>query len=224
MYTKISESSFFKGINPGEVAHILNFVHHQIKSYEPESIIAYSGEECDKLYILIEGSIRGEVVDYSGKVIKIEDVFAPDTFAEAFLFADDNKLLVNIVANINTKILIIYKSELLKLFNSNSKILENYLNIVSNRFVTVTRKMKFLSLKTIKGKLAFYFLQLANKKKSRKIILDKTQHELAEYFGITRPSLTRSIRDLNNEGIIKAHGKTIEILEINEIKRQVMND
>ena len=224
MYSKISESPIFKGINAGEVAHILNFIHHQIKTYESESIIAYSGDECDKLYILIEGSIRGEVVDYNGKVIKIEDVFAPDTFAEAFLFADDNKLLVNIVANDETKILIIYKSDLFKLFNSNSKILENYLGIVSNRFVTVTKKLKFLSLKTIKGKLAFYFLQIANKKKSKTIILDKTQQELADYFGITRPSLTRSIRELNNEGLIKARGKKIEILEINEMKRQLIND
>ena len=224
MYTKISESSIFNGINPGEVVHILNFVHHQIKSYESESIIAFSGDKCDKLYVLLEGSIRGEVVDYSGKVIKIEDVFAPNTFAEAFLFADDNELLVNIVANVDTKILIIYKNDLFKLFKSNTKILENYLNIVSNRFVTVTRKLKFLSLKTIKGKLAFYFLQIANKKKSKTIILDKTQQELADYFGITRPSLTRSIRELNNEGLIKASGKTIKILEMNEMKRQLVND
>ena len=224
MYTKISESPIFKGINPGEIAHILNFIHHQIKSYQPEEMIAYSGDECNKLYVLIEGSIRGEVVDYSGKVIKIEDVVAPDTFAEAFLFADDNKLLVNIVANIDTKILIIYKNDLLKLFNSNTKILENYLKIVSNRFVTVTGKLKFLSLKTIKGKLAFYFMQISNKQKNKTIILDKTQQQLADYFGITRPSLTRSIRELNNEGLIKASGKTIEILEMNEMKRWLVND
>jgi len=224
MYTKISESPIFKGINPGEIAHILNFIHHQIKSFESEEIIAYSGDECNKLYILIEGSIRGEVVDYNGKVIKIEDVFAPNTFAEAFLFADDNKLLVNIVANVETQILIIYKNDLFKLFSSNTKILENYLEIVSNRFVTVTRKLKFLSLKTIKGKLAFYFLQIANKKKSKTFALDKTQHELAEYFGITRPSLTRSIRELNNEGLIKASGKTIEILEMDEMKKHLSND
>ncbi len=187
-------------------------------------MIAYSGDECNKLYVLIEGSIRGEVVDYSGKVIKIEDVVAPDTFAEAFLFADDNKLLVNIVANIDTKILIIFKNDLLKLFNSNTKILENYLKIVSNRFVTVTGKLKFLSLKTIKGKLAFYFMQISNKQKNKTIILDKTQQQLADYFGITRPSLTRSIRELNNEGLIKASGKTIEILEMNEMKRWLVND
>jgi len=57
MYTKISESPIFKGINLGEAAYILNLVHYQIKTYEPETIIAYSGDECINLYILIEGSV-----------------------------------------------------------------------------------------------------------------------------------------------------------------------
>lgn len=211
MYSKFSESPLFDGINSGDIAEIISMTHHQIKIYEPESIIAYSGDECKNLYIIIEGSVRGEVVDYSGKIIKIEDINAPDTFAEAFLFASRNILLVNIIANIKTKLLIICKEDLLNLFQSNKKILENFLNITSDKFVTVTKKLKFLSLKTIKGKLAQYFLQLAKENNSNIINLKQSQHELAEYFGITRPSLARSIRELNNEGYIKVRGRRIEI-------------
>ena len=216
MYSKISESPIFRGINAGEVAHILNLVHHQIKTYEPETVIAYSGDECKNLYILIEGSVRGEAVDLKGKIIKIEDINAPDTFAEAFLFADENNLLVNIVTNTKTKILIIYKNDLLQLFKSNKKILENYLNIISNKFVIVTKKLKFLSLKTIKGKLANYILSLERKNKGKQqFLIDKTQDQLAEYFGVTRPSLARTIRKMKDEGLIEIHRKEIKILDKN---------
>ena len=213
MYSKISETPIFKGINAGEAAHILNLVHHQIKTYEPETVIAYSGDECKNLYILIEGSVRGEVVDFKGKVIKIEDINAPDTFAEAFLFADENNLLVNIVTNTKSKILIIYKNDLLQLFKSNKKILENYLNITSNRFVLITKKLKFLSLKAIKGKLANYFLNLERKNKGKQeLLLDKTQEQLAEYFGVTRPSLARTIGEMKDEGLIEVRRKKIKII------------
>ncbi|MCK4664040.1 MAG: Crp/Fnr family transcriptional regulator [Bacteroidales bacterium] len=218
MYSKISETPIFKGINPGEIVHILNFVHHQIRTYKLETIIAYSGDECKNLYILIDGSVRGEVVDFNGKIIKIEDIYAPDTFAEAFLFASENNLLVNIVANTKTKILIIHKDDLIKLFQSNKKILENYLNIISNRFVLVTKKLKFLSLKTIKGKLANYILSLERKNKGKQqFLMDKTQEQLAEYFGITRPSLARTIGEMKNEGLIEINRKEIKILNKNRL-------
>ena len=218
MYSKISETPIFKGINHGEAVHILNLVHHQIKTYEPETVIAYSGDESKNLFILIEGSVRGEAVDFKGKVIKIEDIYAPDTFAEAFLFADENNLLVNIVANTKTKILIIYKNDLLQLFKSNKKILENYLNITSNRFVLVTKKLKFLSLKTIKGKLANYILSMERKNKGKQqFLLEITQEQLAEYFGVTRPSLARTIGEMKDEGLIEITRKEIKILDRNSL-------
>jgi len=221
MYSKISETPIFKGINPSHIIHILNITHHQIKTFEPEEIVAYSGDECNRLYILIEGSIRGEAIDYNERIIKIEDVFAPDTFAEAFLFADQNKLLINIVANTKTKILIIHKEDLLGLFQSNKKILENYLNIVSNRFVLVTKKLKFLSLRTIKAKLASHFIELSKKSKNNTIFLRKTQAELADYFGVTRPSLARTIKEMKDDGIIEVPGKMIKIINFNKLKNLI---
>ncbi len=222
MYSKISETPICKGINAGEVAHILNLVHHQIKTYEPETVIAYSGDECINLYILIEGSVRGEAVGLKGKIIKIEDINAPDTFAEAFLFADENNLLVNIVTNTKTKILIIYKNDLLQLFKSNKKILENYLNITSNRFVLITKKLKLLSLKTIKGKLANYILGLERKNEGKQhFLIDKTQEKLAEYFGVTRPSLARALGEMKDEGLIEITRKEIKILNRNSLVRML---
>ncbi len=223
MYLKLTKSPFFRGLNEREIEHILSTTHHQIKKYEPENILAQSGDDCKNLYILIEGSVRGEAVDFSGKTIKIEDINAPDTFAEAFLFADENKLLVNIVANLKSTVLIIYKNDLLKLFQINTKVLENFLNITSCRFVLVTKKLKFLSQKTIKGKLANYLLSFAEKNKgSLSFRLDKTQQQLADYFGITRPSLARTLGELKDENIISVNKKEITIIDIQKIRDLLM--
>lgn len=220
MYSVLTKSRFFKGLSEGEIAHLLNLTHHQIKTYKPEELIAYSGDKCNKLYLLAEGSIRGEAVDFSGKTIKIEDVDAPDTFAEAFLFADENTLLVNIVANVNSKVLIIFKEDLLTLFQKNTKILENFLNITSNRFILVTKKLKFLSQKTIKGKLANYILSLSKKNKGNLTFkIDKTQEQLADYFGITRPSLARTLGEMKDTKLIRLNKKELTILDINAIKK-----
>lgn len=214
MYSEISKIPIFKGFKHSEIIHLLSKIHYQIRSYEPENIIAYTNDRCENLYLLLEGSIRGEMFNYSGKNIVVSEIQAPDTFAEAFLFADKNKLLINIIANINTKVLVIYKDDFLKLLNENRRILDNYLNITSNRFVIVAEKVKFLMIKTVKGKLANYILDQEKENKSETSFkLGKTHKELAALFGITRPALTRNLLNLKNDGIIEINKKEITIIE-----------
>ena len=95
---------------------------------------------------------------------------------------------------------------------SNDKILVNFLDMISNRTQFLSEKIKFLNFKTIKGKLAYYILQKAGKERSS-VILDLTQNDLADFFGVARPSVARALGDLEEEGYIEAHNKNIKILD-----------
>ena len=153
------------------------------------------------------------MISYNEKNIVISEIHAPDTFSEAFLFADNNKLLINIIADTDVKILVIYKEDFFKLLNKNRKILDNFLNITSNRFVIVTKKVKLLMIKTIKGKLANYILDLEKENKGNPgFKLGKTHKQLANLFGITRPALTRNLIKLKNDGLIEIENKKIKII------------
>lgn len=214
MFTEIANTPIFKGFKTSEIIHILDTIHHQVHSYEAEDTIAYCGEKCEKLHLILEGNVRGEMINYSGKSIIVSEIHAPDTFAEDFLFADKNKLLVNIIANTKTKILVIYKADLLKLLHSNQKFMVNYLNITSNRFVVVTEKVKFLMIKTVKEKLANYLLDLEKENEGKtKFRLGKTHEELAALFGIRRPVLTRNLLQLKKDSIIEIKNKEIKIID-----------
>ena len=214
MYAEISKTPVFKNFSISEITQIFKATHHQIHAYEAEDTIAYCGDKCDKLHFILEGRVRGEMTHYSGKVTVISEIKAPDTFAEDFLFSDKNKLLVNIIANTKTKILVIYKADLLKLLHSNQKFLENYLNIASNRFVVVTEKMKFLMIKTVKEKLANYILDLEKENKGQTSFrLGKTHEELAALFGVRRPVLTRNLLQFKKDAIIEIKNKEIKIID-----------
>ena len=115
----LSQSTIFSNIKIEDIEFLLEKINYQIRSYQKDGIISLSGDNCERLLIVIEGSVRGEMVDFSGKTIKIEDIEAPNTVAEAFLFGDNNKLPVNIVSNTDTKLFIIQKDSLLKLFQAN---------------------------------------------------------------------------------------------------------
>lgn len=214
MFSELEKTSVFKGFTTAEIIKLLSSVHYRLHTYNPDDVIAYACDRCDDLFLLLQGEIRGEMNGYNDKNIVISEICAPDTFAEAFLFADNNELLINIISTTKTKILIISKSELLKMLNSNTKILNNYLNATSNRFVLISEKLKFLMFKTVKGKIANYILDLEREHSGKTYFpLGRNQEGLAALFGITRPALTRNLSQLKKDNIIEIKHKEVRILD-----------
>jgi CRP-like cAMP-binding protein len=162
--------------------------------------------------MVTDGIVKGEMVDFSGRVIKIEDVSASGALAAAFIFGDRNKFPVNVVALTDTSLFLIEKNDFVRFLKSNDRLLTNFLDMISNRSQFLSEKIKFLNFKTIRGKFAQYILQLAGPDKSE-IKLAMTQTELSEYFGVARPSIARVIGEMEDEGIIITKGKTLKILD-----------
>ena len=211
MYKILSNSMLFKGLGEQEIESLLSNTNYQKKKYKSEDIIALNGEVCNYLMIVLKGYVKGEMVDYSGKIIKIEDIHISKPIAIAFIFGKNNIFPVNVEAVENTELLVIHKSDFLSLLQSNVIILNNFLNAISNRSQFLSNKIKFFSFTTIKSKIAQYILELADNKYYI-VEFKQTQQQIADYFGVTRPSLTRALSEMQKEGLIKLEKKQLEIL------------
>jgi len=209
--TILQNSPLFKGLSQSIINDLFSQIHIQTKKFKPGSMVAQSGELINGLLIVLRGTVKGEMIDYTGKVIKIEDIQAPGALASAFIFGSTNKFPVNVVSVSASEILIIEKSDFLRLLMKNDTLLLNYLNMISNRSQFLSEKIKFLNFKTIRGKLAQYLLQLSDEKKDN-CKFDKTQNELADYFGVARPSVGRALGEMEERGLIESKGKYVKIL------------
>jgi CRP-like cAMP-binding protein len=210
-FSVLSNSPLFRGLKSNETEEILSEVPFKLKKFNEGALISQSGEPVVSLVIVLKGVLKGEMVDYSGRVIKIEDIHAPGALAAAFIFGNSNRFPVNVIAVTDSELLLIEKEEFLKLLMRNGNILVNFLDIVSNRSQFLSEKIKFLSFKTIRGKLAHYLLQKSGENTS--FTLDMTQNELADYFGVARPSVGRVLGELEDDGYIEAKGKHILLID-----------
>ncbi len=213
MESNLSICSLFKGLNPQDLDNIFMDIPYNEKKYNKDEIVAHAETEVKNLQILIEGTVRGEMMDFSGKTVKIEDIESPNLLAPAFLFGKNNKFPVTIIANSKSKILNIQKHDFITMLQKSETVLNNFLDNISSRAQFLSNKLRFLAFQTIKGKIAHYILEISNKTGMNEIILPKSQNQLAEMFGVTRPSLGRAVRELDNDGFIKANGKNIVILD-----------
>lgn len=217
MIEQLLPNPLFRNVSAGELRKNFEGLTYKVKNYTKGEILAHQGDVCNKLVILTKGSVRGEMIDESGRIVKIEDIASPRALAPLFLFGAANRFPVEVTANENTEAIIIPKESVIKLFARNEAFLENYMNMSANYAQTLSEKLFFMSFKTIRQKLASYFLRLSATQGSQ-ILLDRSQQELADYFGISRPSLAREVSHMQDDGLIKADRKQITILNKEKLK------
>lgn len=217
-YTLLSASPLFRGLDPGMIQSIITVAGAKTRKFKAGALIFCSGDRVNSFCIVAEGYVKGEMIDFTGRVIKIEDIRVPGAIAPAFMFGSHNRYPVNVIAMEDTVLVVIDKDGFVRLLKDNSMILINFLDMISNRSQFLSDKIRFLNFKTIKSKLAQYILELAGVDKTE-IRLDRTQSDLADYFGVARPSVARAIGELEELGIIETKGKNIRLL-----KRQALSE
>ena len=200
----LKETVVFNGIDEKTIKNILEKNKYEIKKYSPNESIAFRGDEVRGLYIILKGTLTTEMLTEEGNVIKIEELVPSDVIASAFIFGKKNSFPVDLNAKDEAEILFIERKEFLKILFSKEKILENFLNEVSNKTQLLTSKIwNSFNNKTIKKKFCDYV------KKNQKNSLFSIQNlgALAEYFGVERPSLSRVLSDLVKDEKLERIGR-----------------
>ena len=221
MIPALVNNPLFRGITLERLFADLEEISFHTRSYKKGEILAQQGAVCNRLVILTKGSVRGEMIDYSGRLIKVEDIAAPRAIAPLFLFGEENRYPVEVTANEPTEVIELPKSSVLSLFRKNEQFLENYMNLSANYARTLSDKLFFMSFKTIRQKLASYLLRLYKQQQQTHIALDRSQQELSDYFGVSRPSLARELAHMQEDGLLIADRKHITILQKEELVRLI---
>jgi len=186
-------------------------LNYSIKNYPKNELIFRQGDICDALYILIEGSVKTEMITESGSLLGIELISAPRPLAPAFLFSDNNRFPVDVTTQSEVEVLRIPKEEVMRLMTTQPNFMKQFLTHNANRTQFLTNRLQLLSIKTIKGKLAHFLLENSTGE-GIPFELKRNQTELAEFFGVARPSLARSLSEMVQDGILSINRKEYTIL------------
>jgi len=190
---------------------------YTVKGYAKNDLIVRQGDICDSLYMLTLGSVKTEMITENGNILGIEIIKAPRPLAPAFLFSDNNHFPVDVTALEEVEIMRIPKEEIMRLMMTNPDFMKQFLTHNSNRTQFLTNRLQMLSIKTIKGKVAHFLIeQEAVSQKS--FAISRNQTELADFFGIARPSLARSLSEMVQDGIISINKKEYTILDMKKLR------
>lgn len=214
----LCKSQLFKGCDEDLIYKEINESNINVNNYKKGEFIAHEDEECVSIGLVIEGSIDIVRIYPSGQEIIIKRMSSKEVFGEALIMSNHNKYPATIISTTDSKIAFISKNELLSLCSTDTKVLENFIMILSNKIIMLNQKIKNISHKSIKHKVLSYIVEESVIQGSRIIKLNNTKEEIAAYIGIPRPSLSRELIKLRDEGIIQFDRKTISLLSEDKIE------
>ncbi len=93
---------------------------------------------------------------------------------------------------------------------------------LSERILLLNGKIKSLSYTTVRQKVAHYLLEEYRRQKSTQITLTSARHELADFLAIPRPSLSRELIAMKNEGWIDFDRKTVTIHNVQALEKALL--
>lgn len=187
----------------------LRDVKFTIKKFRRDDVIISQGMECSVLYILIKGEVKTEMSDEKGDCMHISIIRAPNPLAAGFLFAANNASPVTAVAKTDCTTVAVLKENVYFLMRKYEGFMMAFLLYVSNKIAFLSEKLRLVSLRTIRAKLAYYVLRESRGEKTFQLKISK--EELSRLLGVTRPALVKVMMQMADEGLIDVERRKITV-------------
>lgn len=215
---KLTTCPLFIGMSIEEHDAFLERNVNEVIKFEKGETVVRQGDIINAMYLLIDGVVRTQMITDDGNALEIDLLEAVIPLAPAFIYASNNKYPVDVIAMESCTFVKISKPTWLKEMINNEKLLINFLTLNSNMTVFLTQKLQMISIKSLKHKLSIFLLEKTTLEKNY-FILKRSRTQLAEYFGVQRPSLARSIKELEDEGVLITNGRVVTVLDRNKLGR-----
>lgn len=200
---------------------IQNFIEHnncKLIAFSREDIIFFEDEQCKNLSIILEGAVEIQKIDPSGKVLTVASLTQGDAFGENLIFGDKNSYPMTVISKDSTVILNISKNSVTELCQKSTTFLNEFLRLLSNKAFSLSSKIKEVTLKNIRQKICEFLVWKSQVYNTMTINLNMSKKDWAEKLGIQRPSLSRELIKMKEEGLIDYDKDTIDIKDINLLK------
>lgn len=184
------------------------------KRYPKRSVIIRAGEKPDTLYYIISGSVRVMIEDEAGHEMVLAYLNKGDFFGEMGLFDIEQRSAL-VVAREDCEIAEMGYPKFRQLARQDPEILFLLSTQLAKRLRQTSRKVIDLAFLDVTGRIAHTLLDLAHQPDAMThpdgMQIRVTRQEIAKIVGCSREMAGRVLKDLQEQGLIYARGKTIVV-------------
>ncbi len=206
---------YFSGLGPAEIGSVRKFIFE--RPVEKGEIILLEGEPVEDLYFVASGVVKVFKTSAEGKEQILKIARPGESFTDVAIF-DDGPNPTSAQAMTPVVLYGIRKNELKTILQSHSEIALNVIKVLAGQVRHYISLVEELSFKHVSGRLAKILLDYAGDKTTPRPRL--TQQEMAAMAGTAREMISRSLKALEEDGMIRLDRQRIVITDSKALKER----
>jgi CRP/FNR family transcriptional regulator len=188
----------------------------RVRDCQRGELLFSDGEPAEGFFVVLDGKVKVYKLSGEGKERILHVVHPGGTFAEAAIFG--NGLYPAYAEPLAaSRLLFIPKAGFLDLLRNNSRMAINMIAGLSRFLRQFAQQIEELTFKDVPSRLARYLLDLA-KGRAGMVDLPISKSQLASNLGTVSETLSRTLRKLTDDDLIRVDGKHIQLIDIERLE------
>lgn len=213
----LSTHYLFSSLDEKTKLDLLNSSH--LRKFAANTVVFQKDEPADSFFVILQGSVRLFFSAPDGKEKTVHIFTEGSSFAEALTFMRRDTYPANAMTMENSELLVIESETYRNLLTNNPDLAIALLAKCCDHIHMLSRQIEMLSVFDARNRLLAYLQQNLplNAKDGIRMPVPMNKKELAEFLAIRPETLSRLLRQLENEQILHWQQDQIEILNIHAL-------
>ena len=215
------KTPLFANIEIKELEHVVNCLKPSVLGYKNNDIITMEGHSFTGIGVVLEGEVKVTKTNEAGERIIMSILGNGEIFGEMVAFSSMNQWPATVVANQTTEILFIKPDVIVSQCNhmctGHRQLTINLLHLISDKALALNRKVNYLSIKSMRGKLSKFLMEEYHRHQKRTFDIRFNRNELSEFLHVSRPSMSRELARMKNEGLLDYYQNTFRLIDLNKM-------
>jgi CRP-like cAMP-binding protein len=221
----LSKSLLVHGIDDAELAAMWECLQPRVRNYLKGDFIAVAGDRLTGVGILLEGKAVVLKENTLGERIIMTQLEPGDMMGEMAAFSEMGVWPATVMAQERSTAVFLPPEKIVgdcpKLCAGHKRLIVNMLRIVTERALMLNRKLEYFAIKSMRGKIGHFLLEQYQRTGKLTFTIPMKRNELADFLNVSRPSLSREMGRMRDEGLIEFYQASIRIKDLEALKRSV---
>lgn len=206
----LKKSRLCRNLNEDEMERLL-IKEGTVRSFSRGERVFQEMDRPEAVYVLLKGSVIIAKETFSGKRILLTQLEMPGAlFGEVYAFMEKASYDMYVEAVGKTSVLVLDNRIFTgKEDNLSRKLRENLLEVFAEKAYNMNQKLRILGSGTLRERIVRFLVECQD---SEGVIhMNLSREEMADYLNITRPSLSRELGKMQEEGILELSRRQIRV-------------
>ncbi len=218
----LKRNKLFEGVDLAELKSMLDCLDCRFRQYGRNEYIALAGEKFDSVGIIVKGNASVIKEDLDGNRIIMTMLKPGDMFGEMAAFSNKPVWPASVHSQEKCTVCFIPAARIVSACKNaccwHTILIQNLLRTVSEKALLLNRKVEYLSIKSMRGRISAFLLEQYKKTGKMTLTISMNRNQLADFLNVSRSSMSREMCRMKEEGIIDFHKSTFRIFDIKALR------